>query len=122
MTLQARVDVAQQYRALSDRLISEHEDAAAGEMLWGAVHNAIQAIAIRHSLIRGTDGALRRAVVIQHLMERHGHDLYLRSGLRSAGSLHGHFYNRNLSLDTHRELMLLTRSYVDSLIVAALPA
>jgi hypothetical protein len=122
MTAQGRFDVARQYQDLSDRLVSEGENAAAGEMLWGAVHNALQAIAIRHNLVSDPNEAIRRAVVIQHLLEGHRYDVSLRNGLRSAGRLHGHFYNRNLSADTHQELMRLTRGYADTLIVAALPA
>ena len=122
MTLQGRIGAAIQYRVLSDRLVLEGEYVAAGEMLWGAVHNAIQAVAIQHNLLDDPNDAIRRAVVIHHLRNRHGYDVSVRNGLRSAGALHGHFYNRNLPADTHQELIQLTRSYIDTLTAIAAPA
>ena len=67
---QQRISVMQEYRRLAERLLRESETAAAGEMLWGAVHNAIQAIGVRHDLLDDRE-EVRRAVVVSHLVNVH---------------------------------------------------
>ena len=116
MTFQQRISVMREYRNLAERLLGEGQTAVAGEMLWGAVHNVIQAIGIRHDLL-GYREEVRRAVVIHHLMDAHGYDISLRNRLRFAGELHGHFYNRNLA-DPHllTELIPATQQYIDTLL------
>ena len=114
MTLQERLEVAQQYQNLADQLVLDGANAAAGEMLWGAVHNVIQAIGIQHGLLGGAD-EIRRMAVMHHMINRHGYDVSLRVQLRTAGRLHGHFYNRNLPEDDLLGLMQATRQYIDAL-------
>ena len=118
---QQRINVMREYRNLAERLLSESQTAAAGEMLWGAVHNVIQAIAIRHNLL-GDANEIRRAVALHHLMDSHGHGLFLLNQLSAAGELHGHFYNRNASESyLLTELIPATQRYIDSLLSIALP-
>ena len=117
MTFQERVDVAQEYRTLGSRFSAEGETAVAGEMLWGAVHNAIQAIGIQHNLLERGREEIRRAAVVSHLVNVHGYSDSLYDQLRTAGELHGHFYNRNVAESRLlRELMPSTQQYIDSLL------
>ena len=119
MTYQERISIMREYRNLSERLLSEGQNAVAGEMLWGAVHNVIQAIGIRHNLLGDSDEA-RRAVILHHLVEAHGHDISLRNTLRTVGELHGHFYNRNVSESRLlTELIPTTQQYIDRLVSIA---
>ena len=115
MAVQWRVDIALQYRAVSYRLLADEEHAAAGEMLWGAIHNVLQAIAIQHVLLDDPNSAIKDNYVVQHLMDEHGHDISLRRGFNSARRLHGHFYNHNLPASTHHELLRATSGYIDTL-------
>ena len=116
MTFQERISVMREYRNLSERFLNEGQHAVAGEMLWGAAHNVIQAIGIQHNLL-GDKEEVRRVAVLQHLVDAHGHDISLRNRLRFAGELHGHFYNRNVS-ESHllTELIPTTQRYIDSLL------
>ena len=116
MTFQERIGVMQEYRNLAERFLREGQNAVAGEMLWGAVHNVIQAIGIRHDLLGGGN-EVRRVVVLHHLVDAHGHDISLRNTLRTAGELHGHFYNRNAA-ESHllTELIPVTQQYIDTLV------
>ncbi len=119
MTFQERISVMREYRNLAERFLREGQSAVAGEMLWGAVHNVIQAIAIRHDLL-GDGNEVRRAVVLHHLMDTHGHDISLRNTLRTAGELHGHFYNRNAAESRLLlELIPTTQQYIDRLVSVA---
>lgn len=115
MTFQERISIMREYRNLSERFLSEGRNAVAGEMLWGAVHNVIQAIGIRHDLL-GDKAEVRRVAVLQHLVDAHGHDISLRNRLRFAGELHGHFYNRNVP-EYHLLTGLLptTQQYINTL-------
>lgn len=115
MTFQDRVSASEEYLRLGNRLAGEGEFAAAGEMLWGAVHNAIQAIGVRHGLL-GDREEVRRAVAVSHLVNIHGYSDFLYDQLRSAGRLHGHFYNRNLPEHDLPGLMQATQRYIDSLL------
>lgn len=119
---QQRISVMWEYQRLAERLLRESETAAAGEMLWGAVHNVIQAIAIRHNLL-GDANEIRRAVALHHLMDNHGHGVVLLNQLSTAGELHGHFYNRNVSESRLlAELIPATQRYIDRLAsIAAAP-
>ena len=119
MTFQERISIMREYRNLSERFLNEGQHAVAGEMLWGAVHNVIQAIGIRHDLL-GDKEEVRRAVVIHHLMNAHGYEIFLQNQLSLAGELHGHFYNRNVS-EPHllTELIPTTQRYIDSLLSIA---
>ena len=119
MTFQQRISVMQEYRSLAERLMQEGEIAAACEMLWGAVHNVIQAIGIQHNLL-GDRNEVRRAVVIHHLMDSHGYDVFLQNQLGAAGELHGHFYNRNAAESRLLlELIPTTQQYIDTLLSIA---
>lgn len=55
-------------------------------------------------------------------MNAHGYDISLRNTLRTAGELHGHFYNRNVSA-SHllTELIPATQQYIDTLLGIAGP-
>ncbi len=119
MTFQERISIMREYRTLSERFLREGRSAVAGEMLWGAVHNVIQAIGIRHDLL-GDKEEVRRVAVLQHLVDAHGHDISLRNRLRFAGELHGHFYNRNVP-EYHllTELVPTTQRYIDRLLSIA---
>ena len=119
MTFQQRISVMREYRTLAERFLLEGQSAVAGEMLWGAVHNVIQAIGIQHNLL-GDREEVRRAVVIHHLMDSHGHGIFLINQLGAVGELHGHFYNRNVA-ETRllRELIPATQQYIDSLLSIA---
>ena len=116
MTFQERVSVMREYRSLAERFLLEGQSAVAGEMLWGAVHNVIQAIGIQHNLL-GDRNEVRRAVVIHHLMDSHGYGIFLQNQLGAVGELHGHFYNRNVA-ESHllTELIPATQQYIDSLL------
>lgn len=119
MTFQERISVAEEYLALTNQLISVGEFAAAGEMLWGAVHNVIQAIGVEHELL-GDKEEVRRAVVINHLVVVHGYSDSLIDELQAAGRLHGHFYNRNVAEPRLlRELIPATQQYIGSLLSIA---
>ena len=119
MTFQQRISVMREYRSLAERLLGEGQSAVAGEMLWGAVHNVIQAIGIQHNLL-GDREEVRRAVVIHHLMDRHGHGIFLLNQLGAVGELHGHFYNRNVAESRLlRELIPTAQQYIDSLLSIA---
>ena len=121
MTFQERTSASEEYLRLSNRLVGEGESAAAGEMLWGAVHNAIQGIGVRHGLLDDRE-EIRRAVVVSHLVNVHGYSDFLYDQLRSAGRLHGHFYNRNLPEHDLPGLMRETRQYIATLLsIAATP-
>ena len=122
MTVEERIDVARQYRALANRLSLEGESVAAGEMLWGAVHNVLQGIGTQHNLLDPGRHEIRRATVIAHLVEHHDQDISLFNGLSSAGVLHGHFYNHHLLVGAHQELMRATVGYVDTLLAIASPS
>lgn len=115
MTFQERINAMREYRNLAERLVVDGESIVAGEMLWGAVHNVIQAIGIRHNLLVDAD-EVRRMVVIHHLINKHGYDVSLRVRLRAAGALHGHFYNRNLPERDLPGLMQATQRYINSLL------
>ena len=116
MTFQQRISVMREYRSLAERLIQQREISAAGEMLWGAVHNVIQAIGIRHDLLNDRE-EVRRAAVIHHLMNSHGHSIFLQNQLGAAGELHGHFYNRNVSESRLLlELIPAAQQYIDTLL------
>ena len=114
MTFQERINVAEEYLRLSNRLVREDEYTAAGEMLWGAVHNVIQAIGMEHDLL-GDKEEIRRAAVVSHLVNVHGYGDFLYDQLRAAGRLHGHFYNRNLSEQDMPGLIPATQQYVSRL-------
>ncbi len=118
MTFQQRVSVMRKYRGLAERFLMEGQSAVAGEMLWGAVHNVIQAIGIQHNLL-GDRNEVRRAVVIHHLMDSHGYDIFLQNQLGAVGELHGHFYNRNLPERDLPGLIQTTEQYIDSLLIIA---
>lgn len=119
MTFQERIGVMQEYRNLAERFLREGQNAVAGEMLWGVVHNVIQAIGIRHNLL-GDGNEVRRVVVLHHLVDAHGHDISLRNTLRTAGELHGHFYNRNVAESRLlMELLPATQQYIDTLLSIA---
>ena len=122
MTFCERIDATHLYVTLANRLIADGENVAAGEILWGAVHNVIQAIAIQHDLLEQGKEEIRRAAAINHLVDHHGHDDSLFSGLSSAGRLHGHFYNQNSLPGTHQELIQSTQSYIDTLLGITIPA
>lgn len=116
MTFQERIGVMQEYRNLAERFLREGQNAVAGEILWGVVHNVIQAIGIRHNL-HGDRDEVRRVIVIHHLMDVHGYDISLRNTLRTAGELHGHFYNRNVAESRLlMELIPATQQYIDTLV------
>ena len=115
MTFQERISIMREYRNLSERFLSEGQNAVAGEMLWGAVHNVIQAIGIQHELLGDAD-EIKRMAVIHHMMNRHGYDVSLRVQLRTAGRLHGHFYNRNLPERDLSGLIQETQQYIDRLL------
>ncbi len=115
MTFQERISVTEEYLRLGNRLVREGEYTVAGEMLWGAVHNAIQAIGVRHNLL-GDREEVRRAAVVSHLVNVHGYGDFLYDQLRLAGRLHGHFYNRNLQEHDLPGLMQATQQYIDSLL------
>lgn len=119
MTFQERIGVMREYRNLAERFLREGQNAVAGEMLWGAVHNVIQAIGIQHELLGDAD-EIRRMAVIHHMMNRHGYDVSLRVQLRTAGQLHGHFYNRNVAESRLLlELIPTTQQYIDTLVSIA---
>ena len=118
MTFHERLEVAQQYQNLADQLMLDGASAAAGEMLWGAVHNVIQAIGIQHGLLGDAD-EIRCMAVIHHMMNRHGYDVSLRVQLRTVGRLHGHFYNRNLPERDLTGLIQETQQYIDRLLSIA---
>ena len=118
MTFQERISIMREYRNLSERFLSEGQNAVAGEMLWGAVHNTIQAIGIRHDLLDDKE-EVRRAVVVSHLVNVHGYGDFLHDQLRAAGRLHGHFYNRNLPERNLPGLIQETQQYIDRLVSIA---
>ncbi len=122
MTSDERIEVTRLYRTLANRLSLERESVAAGEMLWGAVHNVIQGIGTQHNLLDPGRREIRRAAVIAHLVEDHDQDIALFNGLSSAGVLHGHFYNHHLLAEVHQELMRATMGYIDTLLAIALPS
>ena len=115
MTLHERLEVAQLYQNLADQLMLDGASAAAGEMLWGTVHNVIQAIGIQHGLLGDAD-EIRRMAVIHHMINRHGYDVALRVQLRTTGQLHGHFYNQNLPERDLPGLLQATLRYIDNLL------
>ncbi|MYC31850.1 MAG: hypothetical protein F4X64_01585 [Chloroflexi bacterium] len=119
MTFQQRISMMGEYRNLAERLLSEGQTAAAGEMLWGTVHNVIQAIGIQHNLL-GDRNEVRRAVVMHNLIDSHGYSIFLLNQLSAAGELHGHFYNRNVAESRLlMELIPTTQQYIDTLVSIA---
>ena len=118
MTFQERINVTEEYLQLGNRLVGEGEYTVAGEVLWGAVHNVIQAIGVEHELLADKE-EVRRAAVVSHLVNVHGYGDFLYEQLRLAGRLHGHFYNRNLPERALPALLQATQRYIDSLLSIA---
>lgn len=89
---------------LASELLSRGLDAAAGEMLWGAVNHVITAIVDHHSLQK--DGKpMTRKQAMEHLQEVAPRHPSLEDSLSVVGQLHEHFYNKHMTLVGHSAAM-----------------
>ena len=104
MSPSERIREAKGLYVLASELLSRGLDSAAGEMLWGAVNHVIAAIVDHHRLQK--DGKpMTRKQAMEHLQETAPRDPALEDSLSVVGQLHGHFYNKHMTLMGHSAAM-----------------
>ena len=101
---------------LAADLLGRGFQAAAGEMLWGAVNHIINAIVDHHGLVGNTGNALGRRRAMEHLQNINPRVPALGDSLAVVGELHGHFYNKHMSDAQHGAAMTATFELVEYLL------
>ena len=101
---------------LSAELLARGVQAAAGEMLWGAVNHVINAIVNHHGLLGNTGNPLGRRRAMEYLQSANPRTPSLGDSLAVVGELHGHFYNKHMTDAQHAEAMTATFELVEYLL------
>ena len=90
-------------------------EAAAGEMLWGAVNHVIVAIVDYQSLTH-SGRPMRRAHLMAHLQGIYQRNPPFANSLAVVGELHGHFYNKHMDRARHEAAMRASATFLIDLL------
>ena len=114
MTPAERLREARGLSLLAVELDHRGFEAAAGEMIWGAVNYVIIAIVEYHGLIH-SGRPMGRAQLMVHLQGLHQRNPPFANSLAVVGELHGHFYNKHMDRARHAAAMQASRTFLRDL-------
>ena len=101
---------------LAADLLARGFQAAAGEMLWGAVNHIINAIVDHYGLVGNSGNTRGRRRAMEYLQSVNPRIPTLGDSLSVVGELHGHFYNKHMSAAQHVAAMTATFELVEYLL------